>query len=451
MTEQTGGLPSPLLRRDIIEALRTGTVPRRGLEHYAVGLSRFEAVLGEELDRVATGRGKFKAVRGEYGSGKTFFARWLEHQARRRNFATALVQVSETETPLFRMETVYRRALESLQTSEWPSGAFRSLIDDWFFRLEEEALARPDVDASDPAQVTRAVGELLEERLREVSATQPQFAAALRGAHAARVAGDEAVAEGLIAWLMGQPNIAATIKRRAGLKGDLDHDGASGFFRGLLEVLRQTGRHGLLLVLDEVETIQRVRADTREKSLNALRQLMDDLSGERYPGMYLLVTGTPQFFEGSQGIKRLPPLYQRLKTDFGPDPKFDSARAVQIRLAPFDMERLTEVGCRVRDLYPSVDADRLRRTASDAVVRAVAEDIAGQLGGKVGIAPRIFLRKLVHLLDVIAEHPEFDPLRDANLKLEASELDDTERTAAGLPPALDDIELDGPPSSGADL
>jgi hypothetical protein len=42
-------------------------------------------------------------------------------------------------------------------------------------------------------------------------------------------------------------------------------------------VLRQTGRKGLVLVLDEVETIQRVRADSREKSLNALRQLIDDL------------------------------------------------------------------------------------------------------------------------------------------------------------------------------
>lgn len=443
--------PSPLVRRDIIEALRTGTVPRRGLEHYAVGLERFEKVLGEELDRVATGRGKFKAVRGEYGTGKTFFARWLEHQARSRDFATALVQVSETETPLYRMETVYRRALESLQTSECPTGAFRALVDDWFFRLEEEALANPLVNADDPQAVTAAVGKLLEERLREVSATQPQFAAALRGAHAARLAGNDAVAEGLIAWLMGQPNIGASIKRQAGLKGDLDHDGASGFFRGLLEVLRQTGRRGLLLVLDEVETIQRVRADSREKSLNALRQLIDDLSGERYPGMYLLVTGTPQFFDGSQGVKRLPPLYQRLKTDFGPDARFDSARAVQIRLAPFDMERLFDVGCRVRALYPATDPERLRRTASDEVVRAVAVDIVGQLGGKTGLAPRVFLRKLVHLLDTIDEHPDFDPLRDANLKLEASELDDAEREAAGLAPALDDIAIELPEKSGAEL
>ena len=438
--------PGRILRQDIIEALRTGTVPRRGLEHYAVGLERFEKVLGEELDRVATGRGKFKAVRGEYGNGKTFFARWLEHQARSRDFATALVQISESETPLYRMETVYRRAVESLQTSEWPSGAFRSLIDDWFFRLEEEALTKPTVDAADPQSVTMAVGSLLEERLSQVSATQPQFAAALRRAHRARASGDEPLAEGLIAWLMGQPNIAANIKREAGLKGDLDHDGAAGFFRGLLEVLRQTGRRGLVLVLDEVETIQRVRAESREKSLNALRQLIDDLNVERYPGMYLLITGTPQFFDGPQGVKRLPPLHQRLSTDFTADPKFDNARAVQIRLAPFDLDKLCAVGLRIRALYPSEDPERLQRTVNDNTVRAVATAIAGQLGGKTGLAPRLFLRKLVQLLDTVDEHSDFDPVRDGDLTLDASLCTETERFAAGLSPSLNDIDI-GPPAA----
>ena len=70
--------PSPLKRREIIDALRLGAVPRRGLELFAVGLDRLEKTVDGELDAVAAGQGKFKAVRGEYGTGKTFFARWLE-------------------------------------------------------------------------------------------------------------------------------------------------------------------------------------------------------------------------------------------------------------------------------------------------------------------------------------------------------------------------------------
>ncbi len=102
---------SPRRRREIIDALRRGTVPQNGLDVLAVGLDRFDAAVADELGIVRSGGSVFKAVRGEYGSGKTFFARWLAERAKRLGMATAEVQISETETPLHRLETVYRRVL----------------------------------------------------------------------------------------------------------------------------------------------------------------------------------------------------------------------------------------------------------------------------------------------------------------------------------------------------
>lgn len=437
-------------RREIIAALRHGTVPGRGLEHYAVGLERYAKTLERELADVALGTGGFKAVRGDYGNGKTFFARWLRHLAQQQGFATAEVQISETETPLHRMEKVYRRAVESLATKEWSEGAFRALVDRWLYSLEEEVRSRPGF-SGDEQVLADAVGALLEGRLSEVSAINPQFSAALRACHAARVAQDAATAEGLLAWLMGQPNVGADIKRRAGIKGELDHYAAGAFLRGLLEVLKQTGRKGLLLVLDEVETIQRVRSNDRNSSLNALRQLIDEIDHGRYPGLYLLITGTPAFFDGPSGVRKAPALEQRLHMDFGPDPRFDSARAVQIRLLPFDEERLVAAGCRVRDLYDADDPQRLTSRVTDDFVRALARQVAGKLGGKVGVAPRIFLRKLVQVMDQVDEHPDFDPVTHYKLDLQAQELNAEERQAAGIERTVDDVELslsDDPSESG---
>lgn len=434
---------SLLKRREIIEALRRGTVPRRGLEVFAVGLDRFEAAVDDELQSAKAGRGVFKAVRGDFGTGKTFFSRWLEHRARALGFATALVQISETETPLYRMETIYRRALESLQTAEWSQGAFRQLVDRWFFELEEEALGTPSVSADDAETVARRVGELLEERLASVSATHPQFAAALRASHTARLREDHATAEGLLGWLMGQPNVGAGIKRAANLKGEIDHGSAGGFLRGLLVVLRQLGRAGLVLVLDEVETIQRVRADSREKSLNAVRQLIDDLDAGVYPGMYVLMTGTPQFFDGPQGVRRLAPLHQRLHVDFdAAAARFDNPRAVQIRLAPFSRERLVEVGQRIRAIYPTAVEARIAARVPDGVIGALADSCTGQLGGKVGVAPRIFLKKLVEVIDRVDLFEDFDPVVDYKPVIDAAELTAEERAQAGIERSVDDVELD---------
>jgi hypothetical protein len=433
--------PSLLLRRDVVEALRRGTVPRRGLDLFAVGTERFERALGEELDRCATGGSVFKALRGDFGCGKSFTARWYQQQAMARGFAVAEVQVSENDTPLHRLETVYRRAMEGLRTSEWDTGAFRAVISQWIMGLEEE-VTKQLRDPDDLDALGRAVGDLMEARLAEVSAVQPQYAAVLRAYHSAQLHEDHSVAEGLIAWLMGQPNVSADIKRKAGIKGDVDHTGALGFFRGLLAVLQQCGRPGLLLVLDEVETIQRVRSDSRDRSLEALRKLIDDLYGGRFSGMYVLITGTPAFFDGPNGVRRLPPLAQRLHVDFSGDVRWDNPRDVQVRLQPFDLARLVEVGRKIRELYPTEASGRIAARVGDDVLTSLAAAVAGKLGGKVGVAPRIFLRKLVAgLLDRVDLFPDFNPLEDFELSLTTDELTVEERAAAGGT-SPDDFDLD---------
>ena len=431
-------------RREIIDALRRGTVPQRGLDVLAVGLARFEPAFDEELRAVAEGGAGFKAVRGEYGSGKTFVARWLQERAKRAGFATAEVQISEAETPLHRLETVYRRAMERLSTADSYQGAFRPVVDGWFYGLEEEVLAEGRVQPSDATGLRAATEALLEKRLSAISRATPQFALALRGYRKAQADGDAGIAEGLIAWLAGQPHVAAATKRAAGIKGDVDHFAALSFLQGLLTVLRDSGYSGLVLVLDEIETLQRVRGDVREKGLNALRQLVDEVDAGRFPGLYLVVTGTPAFYDGPQGVRRLEPLAQRLHVDFSADARFDNPRAVQLRLPGFDHGRLVEVGRRIRDLYARDAAarDRILALADDAYVAELAGAVAGDLGGKVGVAPRLFLRKLVgDVLDRIDQHPDFDPRQHYRLTIADGELTRVERAARGAA-SVDDVELD---------
>lgn len=430
-------------RAAILDALRRGTVPREGLGAFAVGMERFEAAMDADLAAVAGGRGSFKAVRGEYGSGKTFVARWLQERARAAGFATAEVQVSETETPLHRWETVYRRLVERLATSDIPEGALRPSVDAWFYTLEEDVLTEKRLGAHDTDELAAATEALMERRLATIARTAPAFSAVLRAYRRALLADDPALAEGLMAWLGGQPNVAAVVKRAAGVKGDLDAFGAMHFLSGLLVILRDSGRAGLVLVLDEAETLQRMRADTREKGLNALRQLLDELDAGRYPGLYLVITGTTAFFEGPQGVQRLPPLAQRLHTDFAGDQQFDNPRAVQVRLRGFDLDALSTVGRKVRDLFAEQAAHpaRVRAIVDDTYVADLARGVAGRLGGRAGVAPRLYLRKLVaDVLDRVDQFPEFDPRRHYAPTIDDREMTRIERAATGALD-VDDVEF----------
>ena len=443
---------SPRRRREVIDALRRGTVPANGLDLLAVGLARFTPTLDADLDTVAGGGSVFKAVRGEYGAGKTFLARYLAERALRRGFAAAEVQISETDTPLHKLETVYRRAGEALRTAAFPPSALRPVLDSWLFTLESDVTAAdPDLAGQGQTAVDAAVGLLVERRLAAVSARAPAFAQALRSYRTAVTLDDTATADALAAWLGGQPHVAAAAKRSAGIRGELDHFGAMAFFQGLLEVLRDAGHPGLLLVLDEVETLQRVRGDVRDKALNALRQLLDEIDAGRYPGLFLIITGTPSFYDGPSGASRLAPLAQRLATDFSTDPRFDNPRAVQVRLPGFDRDALLALGVKVRDLYTvgAAEPDRVVKIVDNAYVGELADAVTGSLGGKVGVAPRVFLKKLVaDVLDRVDQFDDFDPRRHYALTLTPGELSEQERNAAALsvPPAAraDDIDLDLP-------
>ncbi|MCM2578707.1 BREX system ATP-binding protein BrxD [Streptomyces meridianus] len=440
--------PSPVSaarRREVVDALRRGTVPRAGLDLFAVGLERFRTALDDDLSTVSRGGSAFHAIRGEYGTGKTFFARWLAERAKRAGMATAEVQISETETPLHKLETVYRRLTERLSTATHQPSALRPVVDSWFYTLEEEVLDAGETDEDDAEALARAVDDLMERRLADVARTTPAFSAALRGYRQAVASGDGTTAEALIAWLGGQKSVAASARRSAGVRGDLDHFAALGFLQGLLTVLRDCGHPGLLLVLDEIETLQRVRGDVREKGLNALRQLLDEIDAGRFPGLFLVITGTPAFYDGQQGAQRLPPLAQRLATDFTTDPRFDSPRAVQLRLAGFDLPKLGELGRGVRDLYASGarNPERIAARVDDAYLSELATAVTGGLGGKAGVAPRLFLRKLVaDVLDRVDEFEDFDPRQHYALTVSTAELNEVERNAAAA--SADDIELELP-------
>ena len=59
-----------------------------------------------------------------------------------------------------------------------------------------------------------ATAALMEKRLSAIGRTAPAFAAALRAYRRALADGETEMAEGLVAWIAGQPNVAANIARR---------------------------------------------------------------------------------------------------------------------------------------------------------------------------------------------------------------------------------------------
>lgn len=395
--------------RDIVDALRNGTVPQGGLHEYAVGLERHMEAMEEQLERVAGGRGQVKFVRGEYGAGKTFLTHLLLETALKKRFVVSNVVISK-DTPLHKMEEVYHEIVANLSTSRRKTTALKDLLDRWIHRVEDRLIRLEGFDEDDPRLVDRTHEEI-EAKLGGLAMEHSAFAAVLRAYYEANVRGDYTLAQQLLGWLSGEKNVSAQVVRRAsGVKGSIDHTMIFPFVRILAEIAHQAGRAGFVVVLDEVETITRLaRKDIREQGLQNVRQIVDAVDEGRLPRCYFVFTGTPSFYDDRRGIPALPPLDERIRLEDPNDP-FPNYRQPQIALKPFDREKLLTVGRCIRDIYEVAYGPLDRSRASDKFLESLADRLTDKFGGRVEVVPRQFLRQLVDALDRVKDYEDYNPL-----------------------------------------
>jgi hypothetical protein len=77
----------------------------------------------------------------------------------------------------------------------------------------------------------------------------------------------------------------------------------------------------------------------------------------------------------------------------------------------------------------------------NAYIDSLARSLAGKLGGNVGMAPRLALKKLVaDVLDRIDQYDDLDPQQHYQLTVTSNEMTNVERKAQAQ--NVDDIELD---------
>ena len=279
----------------IFERLRSGTVPERGVHAFAVGIDRQRAEIERQLDFAVSGEGGFKFLRGGYGCGKTFMARLASIRAQARGFATSFVVVSDNDLHFHKFDDVYRKVVQELATPSCPRGALADIVDRWIANVEKALIA------GGADEMAESFDEHVERRLDEdlqsmTGGKVPEdMARVLRAVFRFKQAGRLADAGALLSWLSGSGNVGAAVKREAGIKGEIESRDAMDYLLGLLAVVKKAGYAGLVIVIDEAETILRMRQDVRGKSLNGIRQIID--AADRYHGLLWVFTGTPDFFD----------------------------------------------------------------------------------------------------------------------------------------------------------
>lgn len=388
----------------IFQCLRNGTVPSRGLDAFAVGVERHRNELRRMLADVKAGAGDVKFLRGGYGCGKTFMANLVLQDAQREGFVTSFVVVSDNDFHFHKFDELYRKVVSGLSTSACPKGALGDILDRWIGGIEE-GLLELGVSDDDPDFDAKVLAKLDEQLTGLTGGRAPaDMVRVVRKVFELKQAGRLQEASALVSWLSGSSNVAASVKNLAQIKGDISSSDAMGYLRGILEIIKSSGASGLVIVIDEAETILRMHSDVRGKSLNAIRQIVDAASD--YPKLFWVFTGTPTFFDDRQGVKGVEALHTRIRYE-----EFNgvaSLRQPQLALKPFNQERLLNVALRLRSLHPDLDPEAIERRLPGSVIEQLVNKVTEGFRGDAGVVPRQFLRTFVNLLDVLADDPDQD-------------------------------------------
>lgn len=396
-----------LTRRDaehVFESLRSGTVPGRGLDVIAEGIDMPRREIHRMLTGVEAGEGLVKFLRGGYGCGKTFMSMLSVHDARQKGFATSFVVVSDNDLHFHKFEELYRKVVSSLGTSACPQGALGDILDRWIGKIEEDLIAADRTGQAEMApDFEEKVRAKLEEKLGACEAPH-DMVRVLQTFFQLKQEGNLTEAAALLSWLSGSSNVAAGLKKRAGIRGEIGSTDAMAYLRGMLEIIKAAGYSGLLIVIDEAETIIRTKSDVRKKSMNGIRQITD--VAKDFPGLLWLFTGTPNFYDDRKGVAGVEALNDRIQ--FDPGGGFPSPRQPQLELKPFDRERLNKVALRLRALYPEGSPEEMERRISDEVIGQLIENVTAGFKGDVGTVPRHFLRQFVNMLDQVITYPDYN-------------------------------------------
>lgn len=420
----------------VFECLRKGLVPERGLDEYAVGIDAERAEVHRQLDLVQQGQGSIKFLRGGYGCGKSFLSRLAILDAQARGFATSFVVVSDNDLRFHRFDDVYRKVVSELGTSRCARGALGDILDRWIAKVEDALVAggadedAPDFDDRVQARLEQELGRLTKGQ------APPDFVRVVQAIFRLKQAGQYADAGALLSWLSGSGNVAASAKRHAGIKGDIGSRDAMDYLRGLVEIVKEAGHAGLLIVIDEAETILRMRKDVRGKSLNGIRQISD--AAGSFPGLLWLFTGTPDFYDTRRGVAGLEPLHDRI--GFKKTGRFASVKQPQLELRPFDAQRLEDVGLALRLLYVGENTERVRERIHEGFIKQLVQQVTAGFRGDVGVVPRQFLRELVDQMDLVDERKDYWP--DQEYGFTGRELTAQEKSAMGQGTGLPDLDDD---------
>ncbi|WP_415716112.1 ATP-binding protein [Maridesulfovibrio sp.] len=391
----------PKERNAIITSLRSGVVPRIGLQHVQVGRALEVKSLIQDIDTVVDGGSSFRMVIGEYGSGKTFFMNLVRTVGLEKKLVTVHADMSPERrfySSKGQTQALYRELIRNMATRAKPEGGALSSVVEKFISTAIQESRSKGVQTS----------EVIHERLQSLTEMVGgyDFADVINAYWEGHDSGDEQAKGNAIRWLRGEFTTKTDAKKALGVRTFVDDASMYDHLKILSQFVRLAGYGGLLVCVDEMVNLYKIsNSVSRKNNYEQLLRILNDCLQSNCEGLSFLMGGTPDFLlDTRRGLFSYEALQSRLALNTFASGEYVDMSGPVINLAnltPEDMYVLLE---RLRHVFANGMEDEY--AVPDEALAKFLEHCHNTIGQDYFRTPRNTIKAFLDLLAILEQNQE---------------------------------------------
>ena len=390
-------------RETIIQSLKSGVVPRAGLQHIQVGRSEELKSFIKDVDTIAEGGTSFRFVIGEYGSGKTFFLSLVRSIALEKGLVTMHADLSPAKR-LHGSDGQPRMLLaemtNNISTRTRPDGnALQNILERFISSAKDEA-----------SSSGRNPYDVISEKLNDLSDYTGgySFITVIKKYLEGYESGNQELMDSSLKWLKAGYATKTDSLKELGIREFISDASFYNTLKLYSVLVRKAGYKGLLICMDEMVNLYKIpNSVSRKANYEEILSMLNNTLQGTFSNIGFIMGGTPEFLtDNIRGLYSYEALRSRLtENSFSKQLGVTDYNSVVLRLTSLTKEELYLLLMNLRHVFANGNEENY--LLPDEALLAFLHHCYNKIGESYFRTPRTTIKSFIDLLSILEQYPNY--------------------------------------------
>ena len=390
-------------RETIIQSLKSGVVPRAGLQHIQVGRSEELKSFIKDVDTIAEGGTSFRFVIGEYGSGKTFFLSLVRSIALEKGLVTMHADLSPAKR-LHGSDGQPRMLLaemtNNISTRTRPDGnALQNILERFISSAKDEA-----------SSSGRNPYDIISEKLNDLSDYTGgySFITVIKKYLEGYESGNQELMDSSLKWLKAGYATKTDSLKELGIREFISDASFYNTLKLYSVLVRKAGYKGLLICMDEMVNLYKIpNSVSRKANYEEILSMLNNTLQGTFSNIGFIMGGTPEFLtDNIRGLYSYEALRSRLtENSFSKQLGVTDYNSVVLRLTSLTKEELYLLLMNLRHVFANGNEENY--LLPDEALLAFLHHCYNKIGESYFRTPRTTIKSFIDLLSILEQYPNY--------------------------------------------